>query len=112
MKYYLFILVLILPGLLVAEEYDSLYGFSLGEPVTNVLKKLGVPDREIDLEDGSKVIIFFSEHHYAAFVSIRPNNDFIYSIQVTGDRSSADQSLAGIKLGDPFEKVVKLLESL
>ena len=98
-----------MPHSLVAEEYDSLYGFSLGAPITSVLEKLGKPDKLIELKNGSKVIVFIEKDHYAAFGSIPPNNDFIYSIQLTGERSSKKHAIGGIQLGDPFEKVLKNL---
>jgi len=94
---------------LAAEEYSSLYGFSLGEPIANVLEKLGEPEQVIDFENGSKGIIFIGDGHYVAFVTLPPKNDFIYSIQVTGKQSSGDQGIGGIQLGVTFKKVIELL---
>lgn len=89
-----------------AEQFSSLYGFSLGDPITEVNNRLGDPDKVIDLEDKSKVFVYFSEEHYAAFVALAPKNETIYSIQVTGDKSSVSEGLDGVRLGDPIKKAL------
>lgn len=100
-------LVLLLHGSIFAEQYSSLYGFSLGEPIANVLERLGEPDELIELGDGSKVRIYSWDNHSAAFTSVPPTNDFIYSIQVAGEGSSTEQSLDGVYLGDSLENAIQ-----
>ena len=108
MKTFGLIVLLAVSADLFAENYDELYGFALGDPITTVLDELGDPDRRIDLRDGSKVLVYIAERHYVAFVTLPPDHDFVYSIQLTGEASSSARSLAGIRLGDPFTKVFDL----
>lgn len=106
MRTFGFIVLLTISAGVFGEKYDELYGFALGDPITTVVDELGDPDRRIDLRDGSKVLVYIAKRHYVAFVTLPPDNDFVYSIQLTGDASSSARSLAGVRLGDPFAKVV------
>jgi len=106
MKIIIKIILLLYMSSSMAEEYSTLYGLSLGDPLSTVSAKLGAHDQVIDLEGGAKVLVFMAPDHYAAIVTVPPKHDFIYSIQVTGEKSQGEQSIEGVVLGDEFSKVV------
>jgi hypothetical protein len=86
-----------------AEQYSSLYGFSLGDKITDINSRLGEPGEVIDLEHESKAFVYFSDSHYVAFVALGPENDTVYSIQLTGKSSKGPHGLDGINLGIPIK---------
>ena len=108
MKILIILIFLFFTHAIIAEEYSSLYGFSLGDPINKVLEKFGEPDKIIELKDKSEVNVFIKEDHYAVFVTLPPKNDSIFSIQLTGQNSSKEQGIEGVRLGDAFEKVLKM----
>ncbi len=106
-EYFAFIFALITNIYPQVKNQISLYNYSLWQTNGAVSNTLGMPDYSgsseglewISYKISDKCDLFF------AFRDFAPS--YIYSIQLTGKNSNMP-SFAGIKLGDSFEKVIKI----
>lgn len=92
-----------------AQEYFTLYGYKIGQSISQVKKELGKPVQVHKFKDGWTAYSYQLKGHNAHFETGPQNPNAILSIQIEGYTNPRFHGLGLVNLGDSAASALKIL---